>query len=52
MNLLKIIWEETLGMFVDNGALAFQAVVLIVAVTGAVKLLALPPLLGGVLLAG
>lgn len=50
MNLLKLIWDETLGMFVDDGALALQAVVLIAAITGAVKLAGLSPLLGGVLL--
>ncbi len=50
MNLLKTIWGETLGMFVDDGALALQMVVLIGAVAGAVKLLRLSPLLGGALL--
>lgn len=50
MNLIKIIWHETLGMFVDDGALALQAVVLIAAIAASVKLLGLPPLLGGVLL--
>jgi hypothetical protein len=50
MTLLKIIWDETLGMFVDDGALALQALVLIGAVAAAVKLLGLSPLLGGVVL--
>lgn len=50
MNLLKLIWEETFGMFVDDGALALQIVVLIAAIAGAVKLMGLSPLLGGVLL--
>ena len=50
MNLLKTIWDETLGMFVDDGALALQAVILIAAVAGAVKLLGLSPLLGGAVL--
>jgi hypothetical protein len=50
MNLLTMIWDETLGMFVDDGALALQAMILIAAVAGAVKLLGLPPLLGGALL--
>ena len=50
MNLLKLIWDETLGMFVDDGALALQAVILIAVITAAVKLGGLPPLLGGVLL--
>ncbi len=50
MNLLKMIWDETFGMFVDDGALALQAVVLIAAVAGAVKLLGLSPLMGSALL--
>ena len=50
MSLLKTIWDETFGMFVDDGALALQAVILIAAVAGAVKLLGLSPLLGGALL--
>ena len=50
MNLLKVIWDETFGMFVDDGALALQAVILIAAVAGAVKLLGLSPLLGAALL--
>lgn len=50
MTWLKLIWDEALGLFVDDGALAFQVVVLIALVAGAVKLLGLSPLLGGVLL--
>lgn len=50
MTLLKLIWGEVLGMFVDDGALALQAALLIVAVAAGVKLLGLPPLAGGVLL--
>lgn len=50
MTWLKLIWDETLGMFVDDGAMAFQAALLIALVAGAVKLLGLSPLLGGVLL--
>jgi len=50
MTLLKLIWQETLGMFVDDGALALQAVILIGAVAGGIKLLALPPLWGAALL--
>jgi len=41
---------EFVGMFVDDGNLALLALVLVAAVAAAVKLLALPPLLGGVLL--
>ena len=50
MSLLKTIWDETFGMFVDDGALALQAVILIAAVAGAVKLLGLSPLMGGAVL--
>ena len=50
MNLIKMIWHETLGMFVDDGALALQAMVLIAAVAASVKLLGMSALLGGVLL--
>lgn len=44
VNLLKVIWDETFGMFVDDGALALQVVVLIGVLAGAVKLAGLPPL--------
>lgn len=50
MIVLKLIWDEILGMFVDDGALALQAVVLIAVVAGLVKGLGLSPLVGGVLL--
>ncbi|MEO8240927.1 MAG: hypothetical protein ABI832_01375 [bacterium] len=50
MTLLKLIWDELLGMFVDDGALALQAVVLIAVIAGAVKLAGLPPTTGGFLL--
>lgn len=44
MNLFKQIWEELVGMFVDDGALATQVAVLVAAVTVAIKLLSVPPL--------
>jgi hypothetical protein len=50
MNILRLILKELVGMFIDDGSLATLALVLIVAITAAVKLLALPPLAGGVLL--
>lgn len=50
MTVLNVIWQETLGMFVDDGALALQAVIVIGAVAGGVKLLGLPPLWGAALL--
>jgi hypothetical protein len=50
MNVIRLILRELVGMFIDDGSLATLALVLIVAITAAVKLLALPPLAGGVLL--
>jgi len=50
MNAIRLVAREFLGMFVDDGNLALLALVLVAAVAAAVKLLALPPLLGGVLL--
>jgi hypothetical protein len=50
MNILRTAISELVGMFIDDGSLALFVLILILAITGAVKLLALPPLLGGVLL--
>jgi len=50
MNVLRIALNELVGMFIDDGSLALLALILIAAVTAAVKLLALPPLIGGILL--
>lgn len=55
MSVIRLIGREFLGMFVDDGnlallALVLVALVLVAAVASAVKLLALPPLLGGALL--
>lgn len=50
MNVLRLVAREVIGMFVDDGNLALLALVLVAAVTAVVKLLALPPLLGGALL--
>ncbi|QKC80670.1 hypothetical protein [Mesorhizobium sp. NZP2077] len=50
MNAIRLVAREFFGMFVDDGSLALLALVLVAAVTAAVKLLALPPLLGGALL--
>jgi len=50
MNAVRLVAREFLGMFVDDGNLALLVLVLVAAVAAAVKLLALPPLLGGVLL--
>ena len=50
MSVIRLIGREFLGMFVDDGNLALLALVLVAAIAAAVKLLALPPLLGGALL--
>ncbi|TPK56177.1 hypothetical protein FJ546_27595 [Mesorhizobium sp. B2-4-19] len=50
MSVIRLVAREFLGMFVDDGNLALLALVLVAAVAVAVKLLALPPLLGGALL--
>ena len=50
MSVIRLVAREFLGMFVDDGNLALLALVLVAAVASAVKLLALPPLLGGALL--
>jgi hypothetical protein len=43
MNLLRLIWKETVGMFVDDGSLALMAVALIAIVTALVAGLKLSP---------
>lgn len=48
MNLLRNVWSEVIGLFVDDGALALLVLALIAVVTAAIKLLGLPALLGGV----
>jgi hypothetical protein len=50
MSIVRLVVKEFVGMFVDDGNLALLALVLIAAITAAVKLLGLPPLAGGVLL--
>ncbi|WP_192181692.1 hypothetical protein [Mesorhizobium amorphae] len=50
MNIVRLAIKEFVGMFIDDGNLALLALILIAAVTAAVKFLAVPPLLGGVLL--
>ncbi|MDX8531952.1 hypothetical protein RFM41_07635 [Mesorhizobium sp. VK25A] len=53
MNVIRLVFKELVGMFVDDGSLALLALILIALITAAVKLLALPPLIGGfVLLVG
>ncbi|WFU07911.1 hypothetical protein QA646_11335 [Rhizobium sp. CB3090] len=50
MNVIRILISELIGMFIDDGSLAAFSLILVIAVAGAVKLLALPPLIGGLLL--
>jgi hypothetical protein len=50
MNPLRLVWDELLAMFVDDGALALQVVALIAALVACIKLLGLNPLIGGILL--
>jgi len=50
MTVIRLVFKELVGMFVDDGSLALLALILIALVTAAVKLLALPPLIGGLLL--
>ena len=48
--MIRLVFKELVGMFVDDGNLALLALILIALVAAAVKLLALPPLIGGLLL--
>jgi hypothetical protein len=50
MTILRIIWEEFVGMFIDDGALALFILALIAAVSLAIKFSGLDPLIGGGLL--
>ncbi|TIT76457.1 MAG: hypothetical protein E5W57_18910 [Mesorhizobium sp.] len=50
MRIIRLVLKELIGMFVDDGSLALLSLLLIALVAGAVKLLALPPLAGGVLI--
>ncbi|MGT2465061.1 hypothetical protein ACVOMV_06170 [Mesorhizobium atlanticum] len=50
--MIRLVFEELVGMFVDDGNLALLALILIALVTAAVKVLGLPPLVGGFLLLG
>ncbi|OHV69505.1 hypothetical protein LCM4577_00205 [Mesorhizobium sp. LCM 4577] len=50
MSVIRLVFKGLIGMFVDDGSLALLALILIALIAAAVKLLALPPLVGGVLL--
>jgi hypothetical protein len=47
MTILRIIWEELIGMFIDDGALALFVLALIALVTVAIKWAGLDLLIGG-----
>jgi Flp pilus assembly protein TadB len=48
--MIRLVFSELVGMFVDDGNLALLALILIALIAAAVKVLGLPPLVGGVLL--
>ena len=50
MHILRIAVDELIGMFIDDGSLAAFALILVIVIAVAVKFLALPALLGGILL--
>ncbi|MEZ2220018.1 hypothetical protein [Rhizobium sp. RCC_161_2] len=50
MSVIRTALSELIGMFIDDGSLATLCLILVAAVAGAVEFLALPPLIGGVLL--
>jgi hypothetical protein len=50
MNILLAIYKETVGLFIDDGALALLSLILIAAVAGLVELAGLPALLGALTL--
>ncbi|NLS07943.1 hypothetical protein HGP14_32470 [Rhizobium sp. P32RR-XVIII] len=51
MNILKIVFKELLGMFIDDGALALLSLILIAAVGLVVKLGFVTALVGALILA-
>ncbi|MBZ9885471.1 hypothetical protein LB535_24340 [Mesorhizobium sp. CA10] len=48
--MIRLVFKELVGMFVDDGNLALLALILIALITAVVKFLGLPPLIGGLLL--
>lgn len=48
--MIRLVFKELVGMFVDDGNLALLALILVALIAAAVKLLGLPPLIGGLLL--
>ncbi|HEY0124436.1 MAG TPA: hypothetical protein VGC14_22265 [Rhizobium sp.] len=50
MSVIRTALSELIGMFIDDGSLAILCLILIASIAAAVELLALPPLIGGLLL--
>jgi hypothetical protein len=50
LTILRTALTELIGLFIDDGSLALFSVILIAAITAAVKVLGLPPFVGAVLL--
>ena len=50
MRVLRLIYREVVGMFIDDGALALLSLILIAAVAGLVELAGLPALWGALTL--
>ena len=50
MNVVRLVFSELIGLFIDDGSLALFSLILVAAVAGLVKFARLPPLWGGVLL--
>lgn len=47
MSFLSATWKELIGLFVDDGNLAAQILIMVLAVGGLVKYAGFPPLAGG-----
>lgn len=50
MNILKLIFNETIGMFIDDGALALLSLVLILVIGAAAEYALIDGTVGGILL--
>lgn len=50
MTLIRTAWNEFIGLFVDDGALALFAILLVAIIAVAVKLFGLSALIGGCIL--
>jgi hypothetical protein len=50
VNFVRAVVSEVLGLFIDDGSLALLSLGLVALVTVLIKLLGLPPIIGGLLL--